>query len=96
MIWWHQVIQGNAPLIGDGDDEQPSELCMDGMLWEQEDIQTHAIALPHAPEFFRERYDTQRDFTWAGVGFNTLLSSFEWREAPDSFQHLRSDWNADL
>lgn len=54
----------------------PFHLGMDGMLLEQEDIQKHAIAVTHAPEIFRETYDTQGDFSWSLFGFNTLLNSF--------------------
>ena len=49
---------------------------MEGMLLEQAEVQRHAIALPQAPSIFREKYDTQSDFTWSLFGFNTLLNSF--------------------
>ena len=55
---------------------KPFHLRMDAMLLEQEEVQRHAIALPQAPSIFREKYDTQSDFTWSLFGFNTLLNSF--------------------
>ena len=54
----------------------PFHLRMDGMLLEQEEVQKHAVALVQAPSIFREKYDTQSDFSWALFGFNSLLNSF--------------------
>ena len=54
----------------------PFHVRMDGMLLEQEEVQKHAVAVGHAPPIFRERYDTQSDFSWALFGFNGLLNSF--------------------
>ena len=66
------------------------------MLMEQEHFQKHAIALPRAPEIFRERYDTQRDFSWAMFGLNTLLSFYEKgvKNKQTIFEHLRRYWGA--
>ena len=46
------------------------------MLMPQEEIQRHATALPQAPPFFRQTYNTQHNFSWAVAGFNPVCASF--------------------
>lgn len=36
----------------------------------------HACDLATAPDWMKECYNTQQNFTWAPAGFNVLLSSF--------------------
>ena len=49
---------------------------MDGLMLQQEEIQRHSVSLHRAPPIFRERYDTQQEYTWATFGFNPILNSF--------------------
>ena len=67
-----EIAEGVMAAVG----STPFHLRMEGMLLEQAEVQRHAIALPQAPSIFREKYDTQSDFTWSLFGFNTLLNSF--------------------
>ena len=68
-----EIAEGVMAAVG----STPFHLRMDdAMLLEQEEVQRHAIALLQAPSIFREKYDTQSDFTWSLFGFNTLLNSF--------------------
>ena len=67
-----EIAEGVMAAVG----STPFHLRMEGMLLEQTEVQRHTIALPQAPSIFREKYDTQSDFTWSLFGFNTLLNSF--------------------
>ena len=45
-------------------------------LLNQDQLLRHACDLATAPDWMKEVYNTQQNFTWALAGFNVLLSSF--------------------